>query len=154
MNKIDNITKNIGSDLIKLKLDGFSMSEMYEFTKEKYPDCSYHFFFKIYSELMLEIVQKSSDLAISVINDHILRYEKIYNFFINHEFFEQAKKTLELKEKLLGFHSDIYHFEVNNILNKEDLEQREFDFNLLSKEEKKIFFILIEKAKIVNDKGE
>ena len=130
--KVDNIMKNIGSDLLKLKLDGFSYSQMYDYVKDKYPTCSSSLFSKAYNTIILQIVEKSTELSVNVINQHINRYEEIYNFFMNYGFYNNAKKALFAKEKLLGFHSDVYQFEVNK----------------LNMEERKEFIELIQKAKI------
>lgn len=144
---LDNIRRSVGSVLLKMKLDGSSFGEMFEYSKKLYPELTYDAFEYITNHIYTEIIAKSLHLSTNVINSHLLRYDEIYKFFMCYDMFANAQKALEAKEKLLGYHSDIYSFEVNNILNTDE-EKKDFDINKLSEEDKTIFLQLINKARV------
>jgi len=132
-------------DIMDKKIRGYTMNEMFSWFNEQYPKQSKENFKSYYNHAIRRIVHVASELTENVINQHIHLYEKIYGDFREVNNVDGMMRTLNAKEKLMGFHSNVYQFSVNNILGEKEEELR-FDFSKLSSKDQKRISELLQKA--------
>lgn len=83
----------------------------------------------------------------TIVDVHISNYEKVYEFFDSVNFYAGKVKTLQQKERLLGFHQQLNTLTINQFTNIETPNNDE-DYSRLKPEEELRLRFLLKKASI------
>lgn len=130
-------------------LVGKGKTEIFQELQPRY-NLTWEVFERVYSagiEWYRARVVEQIDLPM-VVHNHVNIYEKIYEFFDSINFSFGKNKTLQAKEKLLGYHKDESLFEVNQEEQVVIEVQQEYDINKLDDGEKVRLVDYLERIKV------
>lgn len=131
----------LNEEIRKLILDGYTFTQVEIKLKEKYPALRKYTtymisdrFKKVKDQLSLEI---DSILLETVYYKHLLLYEKIYQYFDQIGYNSLMRRTLQLRNQLIGLTNSYIEIEQNNLIVNEKTTINNFDFSRLDDNERK-----------------
>jgi hypothetical protein len=155
---------SIISEITELYRQGKTLVEIRKEIQEKHPSLKNSDLQKYTSKAKQIIRDEFEEEKKYIVETHILRYNDIYDKNVNRkintnkehirkmlktEFLSTALDALQAKEKLLGLHTKTFKIEINRFFaQKNDINKKQYDFTLLTFEEKKELKNLLNLAKI------
>lgn len=132
-------------EIMRQKLEGISYHTILSNIKTVY-DLSYMTVGLYYSRVLEDIRLKSKNIVLQTIQEHMERYEELYNWFNENGYSKLAIKALDRKERLMGLHDgEKVENGVLNILGSKANATAKYNWDKLSKEEKTRMMLLIKR---------
>lgn len=140
--------KLIFDEVTKLLTDGYEIDEIIEKCVSKYKTNHQTVLSKV-KQMRDQFREQITDIIPFIANEHLQRYEYLYEKFKKLNRTDLINAVLKQKEELLSLHQDGLSFFIQNNLKSEiDGENTFYDMEKLTKEQKEDLVKLLEKCYI------